>query len=367
MADQAVPMESPLWMVTAEPVLNQFVLELQRQRTELLQLNGAVHDIHFSATTIAEVRAAFGNMIRLGEEQLHRLTHLLCDTFGIGFQLMSVVIGEVAATHERFTLSQSLASGDLYSTTDIDLGTRQLHKLRMYDGKAWSTPTLIANVVDYQPLATNGYAIHRLSTRIKAEEEIWNKVVDEIFDLDGIVQQDKQLRHLSRYVKDVFGIKIVVGTVADVYRLQQQLVDLRWSEELLRAHDIEANENTWGLQFVEVKDYVNRNEHKQSAWEAIKSVVQWRGKTFEIQIQSLHNFLNEREQLTSESHLSFKARREQVRQHVAEQLPLFRFYQDLLRWLFRDPDSAPPLYPGVTIHLDRSLNRRAAERKPAIT
>ncbi|MBA3945807.1 MAG: hypothetical protein H0X37_14710 [Herpetosiphonaceae bacterium] len=366
MADQAVPMESPLWMVTAEPVLNQFVLDLQRLRTDLLQPDAAPRDIYFSAATIATVRAAFGNMIRHGEEQLHRLTHLLCDTFDIGFQLMSVVIGEVATTHERFTLSQSLASVDLYSTTDLDLGTRQLNKLRMYDGKEWSTPTLVANVVDYQPLVTNGYAIHRLSTRIKAEEEIWNKVVDEIFDLDGIVRQDKQLRHLSRYVKDVFGIKIVVGTVADVYRLQQQLVELRWPAEVLGAHQIEANANTRGLQFVEVKDYLQRDEHKQSGWEAIKSVVQWRGKTFEIQIQPLHNFLNEREQLTSESHLSFKARREQVRQHVAEQLPLFRFYQDVLRWLFHDPVSAPPIYPGVTIHLDRSLYGSDAERNPAI-
>lgn len=352
MADQAVPMESPLWMVTAEPVLNQFVLDLQALRNDLLHADAVARDIRFSATTIAAVRAAFANMIRHGEEQLHRLTHLLCDTFGIAFQLLSVVIGEVATTHERFTLSQSLRSADLYSTTDLDLGTRQLNKLRMYDGQGWSTPNLVANVVDYQPVATNAHAIHRLSTRIKAEEEIWNKVVDEIFDLDHIVQQDKQLRHLSRYVKDVFGIKIVVGTVADVYRLQQQLIELRWSEELLRLHHIEATPDTHGLQFLEIKDYLNRDEHKQSGWEAIKSVVQWRSKTFEIQIQSLHNFLNEREQLTSESHLSFKARREQIRQHVAEQLPLFRFYQALLRWLFRDPANAPPVYPGVTIYLD---------------
>ena len=32
-------------------------------------------------------------------------------------------------------------------------------------------------------------------SRIKAEEQIWNKVVDTIFDLDRLVQLDKQLRH----------------------------------------------------------------------------------------------------------------------------------------------------------------------------
>ena len=47
-------------------------------------------------------------------------------------------------------------------------------------------------------------------SRIKAEEEIWNKVCDEIFRIDELLERDKKLRALSRYVKDVFGVKVVV-------------------------------------------------------------------------------------------------------------------------------------------------------------
>jgi hypothetical protein len=36
---------------------------------------------------------------------------------------------------------------------------------------------------------------------------------------------------------------------------------------------------------------------------------------------------------------------------VAERIPLFRFYQDLLRWLFLDPAARPPSYPSVTVSL----------------
>ncbi len=209
----------------------------------------------------------------------------------------------------------------------------------------------MANVVDYQPAEPNHYSIHRITTRIKAEEEIWNKVVDEIFDLDTLVFRDKQLRHLSRYVKDIFGIKVVVGDVADIPRMHQALVNLHWSDTLLAEHNVEPEEGTSRLEFVEVKNYLTSGHRKRSGWEAVKSVVCWSGKTFEIQIQPLRTFLHERELLTQESHVSFKAQREHVRNRVAEQLPLFRFYRDLLRWLFRNPNGPPPTHAGVTIRL----------------
>jgi hypothetical protein len=83
----------------------------------------------------------------------------------------------------------------------------------------------------------------------------------------------------------------------------------------------------------------------------VKSVVKWAGKTFEIQVQTLGNFLHERELLTKESHTTFKTNREQVREEVALRIPLFRFYRDLLRWLFQNPELPPPTYPGVTLTL----------------
>jgi hypothetical protein len=201
--------------------------------------------------------------------------------------------------------------------------------------------------VEYQPLEPNEYDIHRIISRIKAEEEIWNKVVDEIFDLDSIVSRDKKLRHLSRYVKDIFGLKIVVGTYRDVRRVHNALQKRGWSKSVLGEFGIESRKSTQRLQFVEVKDYLSSEERKQSGWEAMKSVVQWWDKTFEIQIQPLPNFHHEREYLTRESHNSFKLNREQVRRQVAEQVPLFRFYQDLLQWLFLSPQLPAPVHGGV--------------------
>ncbi len=342
---------SPLWMVTTEPLLNEFVADLQRLRLAISQQPMVHRELCFSRTGLDAVRAAFASMIRHGEEQVHRLAHLLCATWLPSFQVQSVVIGEVEATSERFTLSQTIAPSDVYTTTDLDLGNRQLGKLQFLTDTGWSRAVLVANSVDYQPTEPNHYAIHRISTRIKAEEEIWNKVVDEIFDLDAIVRRDKKLRHLSQYVKDIFGIKIVVGGVADAYRVHHALVDLTWPDELLLAQQIEPCAATRRLSFVEVKDYLEASQRKQSGWQALKSVVQWAGKTMEIQIQPLHNFLHEREMLTHESHMSFKAHREQVRDQVAAQVPLFRFYRDLLVWVFRTPSAPPPAHEGITVRL----------------
>ena len=60
-------------------------------------------------------------------------------------------------------------------------------QLRIRDGTAWHRSVLIANYVEYLPLQLSAVGVHKLITRIKAEEEIWNKVVDEIFDIDALV------------------------------------------------------------------------------------------------------------------------------------------------------------------------------------
>ncbi|HEX6288948.1 MAG TPA: hypothetical protein VFZ66_07145 [Herpetosiphonaceae bacterium] len=342
---------SPLWMVTTEPLLNQFVADLQRLRQAIVEQPSIHRELCFSRAGLDAVRAAFASMIRHGEEQVHRLAQLLCATWLTSFQVQSVVIGEVETTSERFTLSQLIAPSEVYTATDLDLGNRQLKKLQFRTADGWSRAVLVANTVDYQPLTPNRYAIHRISTRIKAEEEIWNKVVDEIFDLDALVRRDKKLRHLSRYVKDIFGIKIVVGSMADAYHVHKALGELIWSDEQLLARQIEPGDTTRRLSLVEVKDYLGAGQRKRSGWQALKSVVQWSGKTIEIQIQPLHNFLHEREVLTRESHISFKAHREQVRDQVAAQMPLFRFYRDLLVWVFRTPSAPPPIHEGITVRL----------------
>ena len=333
--------QSPLWMVSQAPALNALVVSLQRARVAI-EGGTAGGRLELSRSQVARARAEFSDMIVRGERELHVLAGLLSDRLLGPHQLRSVVIGEVEKSRERFTLIVDVSKEEVARSTDLDLGNRVLARLAIADSRDWRRVGLVSNVVEYEPEAPNPLSVYRILTRIKAEQEIWNKVTDEIFDLDAIVLRDKQLRHLGRFVKDVFGIKIVVGTLEDCYRVQETLGTL--AVPTADAPDAK-------LQFVEVKDYLERPSRKQSGWSALKSVVSWGGRTFEIQVQPLSNFLHERERLTRESHQGFKSTRERVRDEVAAKVPLFGFYRSLLRWLLLDPSSEPPLHEGVEVFL----------------
>src|SRR6202022_718605 len=97
-----------------------------------------------------------------------------------------------------------------------------------HDGRAGGRAGLVANVVEYQPAGMNEWGIHKVISRIKAEEQIWNKVVDSIFGFDQLVNADKQLRHLGGFVKDVFGVKAVVVDADAVRALHKALRRVRW-------------------------------------------------------------------------------------------------------------------------------------------
>lgn len=343
------PERSPLWMVSQAPALNELVLELKRARLEFEA--GAGGQLVFSKAALAKARAEFGAMIRRGERDLHALAGLLASEILGTYGLRSSAVGEIDGTRERFTITVDVSEEDVASSTDLDLGTRILARLAIADSRTWRRATLVSNVVEYEPTGPTPLNVYRILTRIKAEEEIWNKVVDELFDLDAIVLRDKQLQHLSRYVKDVFGVKIVVGSEPDAYALLERLRTLAVPEARLAARGLPTDDSLRHLEWVETKDYLERPSRKQSGWSAIKNVVRWAGRTFEIQVQPLSNFLHERERLTRESHASFKTTRERVRDEVAQRLPLFGFYRELLRWLFLDPSSEAPHHEGVTIVL----------------
>lgn len=341
---------SPLWMVSRAPGLNALVAALQQHRRALDDGRGGER-LTFSRAEVARARAEFGEMIRHGERDLHRLASLLAERFLGTVQRRSVVIGEIERTRERFTLTVDVTEAEVIGSTDIDLGNRVLARLAIADQRGWLRAQLISNVVEYEADAPNDFSVYRLLTRIKAEEELWNKVADEIFELDRLVLKDKQLRHLGRYVKDVFGVKVVVGTSADAERLQRTLEGLRFDDAQLAARQLPLDDAHRGLRFLEVKNYLEQASRKRSGWSAMKSVVSWAGRTFEVQVQPLSNFLHERERLTRESHASFKSTRERVRDEVAARLPLFGFYRALLRWLFVDPSAEPPIHEGVEVAL----------------
>ena len=343
---------SPLWLVTREPLVNELVVYLDTMRQRISAAPHDRHTIAFGRSNLGEVRKAFARMICHGEARLHRACELLGDVFFDGrHSMQSVVIGEVESTRERFTLVQNISAADLYSHTDLDLGNRQVQRLRYHDGMRWSGATLVANMVEYQPEELNRWGIYKFISRIKAEEQIWNKVVDAIFGLDRIVRLDKQLRHLNRFVKDVFGIKAVVGSREGVRALHDALVALTFHPELLERHGIPVSPSTRRLECIETKDYLGAMGQKATGWRAMKSVFHWWDTTIEIQVQPLPNYHREREHLTHESHAGFKAQREELRNRVAQTFPLFGFYRDLLRWLFLSPEAPPPQFASVEIVL----------------
>ena len=347
-------LRSPLWMVMQEPSVTRLVDHLQRTSRKILAQPERVHTIRLSRREMERTREDFYRSIRRGQAKLHQLCALLCNfLLHSPYELKSVVIGEIEASHERFTLMQTLQPKELYELTDRELGKQQLRRLRfqMDDPKEFSRAQLVANFVEYQPEQTNPFRIHKLISRIKAEQEIWNKVVDEIFALDTLVQQDKQLRQMSRYVKDIFGLKIVVSDDEAAHLLHNTLTVFRWPEGDLQPLKIPHGPNTRSLDFLEVKDYLGKRGPKESGWQAIKSVVRWWDATFEIQVQPLHNYYRELERLSQESHAGFKARREALREQVAQSIPLFKFYRDLLRWLFRSPHQPAPTFPSVSLEV----------------
>ena len=344
---------SPLWLVADEPSVNDLVAYLNAMRRRIAADPHGGHLFSFRRSQLTEVRRAFARMIRRGEEKLHRCCELLGAVyFESPYRMHSVVIGEVESTAERFTLVQPVSRVELYSQTDLDLGTRQLRRLRYHDGDRWSRASLVANFVEYQPHAVNRHGIHKFISRIKAEEQIWNKVVDTIFNLDRLVRADKQLRHLGQFVKDVFGVKAIVGDADQARALHASLQRLRWKASLLEAHGVPPRPSTTRLECIEVKDYMAAVGRKATGWEAIKSVFRWWDTMIEIQIQPLANYHREREALTAESHAGFKARREALRNQIAGRMPLFGFYRDLLRWLFVCPTEPAPSYAAIEIRVE---------------
>lgn len=346
------PYRSPLWMVTQDPIISRWVGALQRICQEQMAYPEQHHHLQISLRQVEEVRDNFAGLIRRGESKLHQLCSLLCGLYLQSWEMHSVVIGDIPNQGERFTLVQNITSDELSRLTDVDLGNRQLSRLRFWDEThGWSQPTLVANFVDYEATELDERGIHRITSRIKAEEEIWNKVVDELFQVDQLVQRDKQLRHLSRYVKDIFGLKIVVNELGKIRALHDDLQALDVSPGRLGELQVPYDVTTRRLYFVETKDYLDGSEPKRSGWRAIKSVVRWWNETFEVQIQPLRNYLKERERLTTESHASFRTRREELRAEVSRLIPLYGFYRELLRWLFLRPESPPPDFPHLTLEL----------------
>ncbi|MEM6734224.1 MAG: hypothetical protein AAF658_21855, partial [Myxococcota bacterium] len=118
--------QSPLGMVSQDPVLNELVVLLQqlRDRHEAAPLDRL--EFRFSRRHVAAARSAFDLMLRRGERGLHELCDLLAENLLHDYQLQSVVIGEVEGSQDRFVLATDIDRSHLYDISDINFGNAQL-------------------------------------------------------------------------------------------------------------------------------------------------------------------------------------------------------------------------------------------------
>jgi hypothetical protein len=144
--------KTPLWMITQEPDLNNLVQYLQDLRVEILSAPNDRHLIRFSRAKIEKARSAFSRMVRRGEMRLHRLCELTADEIlGGNYTRQSVVVGQrPTRDQQRFQLVQPLSAEELYASTDLDLGSRQLERFMWQTSSRWQRAALVANFVEYQ-------------------------------------------------------------------------------------------------------------------------------------------------------------------------------------------------------------------------
>lgn len=344
-------LQSPLLMAMHDPVLHQFIAYLTEKKLEQ-ESNPEKHvTIELRRDSIKAVREAFRENILDGERHLHILAHLLsCLLLEVDFDLHSNVIGALPGDEGRpFLIRERITQDMLFSVTDIDLGNHLLDNFRYRHGSQWVPLDLSANFVEYIPVSHPPHSVNRLTSRVKAEEELWNKVTDEIFHIDKLVNKDKHLRQYSKYVKDIFGIKIICEDEASCLTVHEKLEELTvigadWERlGALQGVAILSNGSPSGdrlMEFIETKNYLTcaPDEMKKTGWRALKSVIKWHERLFEIQVQPLSNYYMELDHMAGPSHSSFKTRRDSMREEVARHIPLYGFYRDLLKMLFMDTD-----------------------------
>ncbi|HEY9677748.1 MAG TPA: hypothetical protein V6C76_07050 [Drouetiella sp.] len=344
---------SPLLMAMHNPVLHQFISFLAEKKAEL-EANPSKHlKIELDRDVITEVRESFRQNILDGERHLHILSHLLSSIVLQGdFELHSNVIGVLPGDEEvdrPFLIRERITKETLFSSMDIDLGNQMLDNFRYKKSGDWVSLNLSANFVEYLPIGRIDAGVNRLTSRVKAEEELWNKVTDELFMIDQVVSRDKHLRQYSKFVKDIFGIKIVCDDDATCVKVHEQLRNVTvagedWEKlDELQFVALPASGRSPTdplLEFIETKDYLScePSERKKTGWRAIKSVVKWHDRLFEIQVQPLANYYLEIDHMAGPSHRSFKLSRDTMRDEVARLIPLYGFYRDLLRMLFMESD-----------------------------
>ena len=118
---------------------------------------------------------------------------------------------------------------------------------------------------------------------------------------------------------------------------------------MLARQRIQVASNT-RLDIIEVKDNIGAEEQRKVVGKPESRCVLV-GQDLRNSDSTFRGLSQGTEYLTQESHANFKERREKIRHDVAESIPLFGFYLDLLKWFFIDPQKPKPEMDGIKVEI----------------
>lgn len=263
----------------------------------------------------------------------------LCDTRRIRMVARVVASPKKELDADRIVIEQPLARDDIARVTDHSLAASlaRRYRYRQKGKRAYGKLYARASFLEHRPLESrpDGLAT-RIMTRVKVDDQIWNKVCDALFDIDSVVRRDKVLNAASKYIKDVFGVKVLTQRREDSYRVAEVLSSMEVCSGDLEALGGSAD-GCGPVELLETKDYLALpdGEKKKTGWEAIKNVYRWRGQVFEVQIQTEANYFLEQSDLSSTSHRTFEMQRQALRLDLAGRVPHYAEYRALLKALFK--------------------------------
>jgi len=244
---------------------------------------------------------------------------------------------------QRIVIEESITRENLKRVTDYSLAQRiaRRYRYRASHDQPFGVLYPRASFLEMWPLETTEEApATRVLTRVKTNDQIWNKVCDALFAVDTLVKRDKILNSGSKYIKDVFGVKLLTPRRADSYRVEKILNHVAWTPREIEEIGLTPDPSLLEVELVERKDYIGlpMEQKKHTGWEAIKNVYRWGTQLFEVQIQTEANFFLEALHLTDTSHRTFEMKRRQMRRELERVVPHYADYRRLLKLLFRRQD-----------------------------
>ncbi|MGB0591935.1 MAG: hypothetical protein ACPGU1_19820 [Myxococcota bacterium] len=292
---------------------------------------------------IRHARKSWQAAVLAGEHRLYDLATLLAWRL-LGTKKIQLVARVLCSSRDepelrRIVIEEVLSRADLKRYTDHTLAARIARRYRYRTGHRRPYDKLIhrASFLELRPLeGVKTPLAMRVLTRVKVDDQIWNKVCDALFDVDSLVARDKILNPLSKYIKDVFGIKALTINNERAYEVVDALSAMRFTAEERRELNLDTEEGQ-RLELLEQKDYLALPEHlkKKTGWEALKNVYSWRGQVFEMQIQTEANYHLETSDLSDTSHRTFDMRRQAFREQLDEKIPHYKEFRTVLKILFK--------------------------------